>query len=423
MVDSTKMPNETKGHKGMHERRGGSMGFFRDINEVPVRGSYDVIVVGGGIGGVSAAVAARRHGCTVLIIEKGIMLGGLATAGFIAYFLPLCDGLGRKVSSGLAEELLHLSIKYGYGNVPETWLTGSPDKERRYSTIFSPPEFVYALDELVRNEKIDVLFDTLFCKAIIDEGRCSAVIVENKAGRSAYKAKVFIDATGDADLFFRAGSPCIEEKNYLAYWYYRTDLEMIKKALELKNVMHAIRLEWKGSFKEDGSYTLGKKEYRGTDPRDITRFVMDGRRLLREDIEKNKEGKGSILAIPSLAQYRRTRRIKGIYSLKERDALKFFDDSVGCVAHWLKRGIVYEIPYRTMVSKDLTNVIAAGRLVAASGDAWEVTRVIPGCAVTGHAAGTAAAIAAKKGCPVHEIPIDLLQKKLKKDGVILHHKR
>src|SRR5512145_2221418 len=100
------------------------MAFLTESNQIPIAGKYDVIVAGGGIAGVAAALAARRSGCRVLLIEKSVMLGGLATLGFIAYYLPLCDGRGKKVSGGIAEELLHLSIKYGYGDLPPEWKDG-----------------------------------------------------------------------------------------------------------------------------------------------------------------------------------------------------------------------------------------------------------------------------------------------------------
>lgn len=91
------------------------MHHFEEVRSVPIKDKYDVIVIGGGIAGVSAALAARRSGARVLIVEKSIALGGLATSGLIVFYLcALCDGYGRKIMSGIAEELLHLSIKYGY---------------------------------------------------------------------------------------------------------------------------------------------------------------------------------------------------------------------------------------------------------------------------------------------------------------------
>ena len=145
-----------------------------------------MIVVGGGIAGVAAAVAGRRNGCSVLLIEKSVVLGGLATLGFIAEYLPLCDGRGTKVTAGIAEELLHLSIKYGYGTLPPEWRDGrGVGTTKRYRTFFSPPEFIYALDELMADEGVDLLFDTVFSRPVMEGGRCEAIIVENKSGRTA----------------------------------------------------------------------------------------------------------------------------------------------------------------------------------------------------------------------------------------------
>ena len=110
------------------------MKFLNESNRVPVAGSYDVIVVGGGIAGVGAALAARRSGCRVLLVEKSIMLGGLATLGFIAIYLPLCDGRGKKVTGGIAEELLHLSIKYGVNSSGDPahkhWIPGQARNDK-----------------------------------------------------------------------------------------------------------------------------------------------------------------------------------------------------------------------------------------------------------------------------------------------------
>jgi hypothetical protein len=400
------------------------MQLISESNKVPIAGTYDVIVIGGGIAGIGAALAARRNGCKVLLIEKSIMLGGLATIGFIAYYLPLCDGLGRKVTGGIAEELLHLSIRYGYHNLDPGWKNGTgKGATERYTTIYSPPEFIYAIDELMIAEGVDLLFDTVFCKPFMKGNKCKAVIAENKSGRIAYEAKIFIDSSGDADLFYRAGAGCIEEKNYLAYWFYNTNLNMMSKAVESGNVKDAISLEWRGSFKQDGTYTLGNKNYKGTNARDITRFVLDGRRILKHEIEKNRTEKGSLLALPSMAQYRRTRRIKGAFVLKEKDALKSFVDSIGCTGHWLKPGIVYEIPYRTMFSNNYSNILAAGRIISASGDAWEAVRIIPPAALTGQAAGTAASMAIKKKCAVSDISITDLQKRLQSSGVLIHYNK
>lgn len=395
---------------------------IHESNEVPIIDTYDVIVVGGGIAAVGAALAARRQGCSVLIIEKSVMLGGLATLGFIAYYLPLCDGNGKKVSGGIAEELLHLSIKYGYGDLDPQWETDTiSDPKKRYMTKFSPPEFIYAMDELVLSEKIDVLFDTVFCKPVIENGVCQAIIVENKSGRTAYKAKMFIDSTGDGDLLARAGADFVEEENYLAYWYYCTNLEAMEKAVAAGSVKKGVLLRERGMFRKDGTYNMGEREYKGTDAKDVTRFIFNGRKIMKEQIDKNQSENGSLIAIPGMAQFRRTRSITGLHRLTEEDAMKPFDDSIGVTGHWLKPGIVYEIPYRILVNHTIGNVFASGRAVSAGGDAWEAVRVIPPAVITGQAAGTAAAIAIRKQCKTTEVSISELQAELKKADVILHY--
>ena len=89
--------------------------------ETPVREETDVLVVGGGIAGVAAALAARRAGARVLLLEKQALLGGLATNGLISWYEPLCDGQGHQLIYGLAEELLRLSFRYGDDSLPEIW--------------------------------------------------------------------------------------------------------------------------------------------------------------------------------------------------------------------------------------------------------------------------------------------------------------
>ena len=90
------------------------MSFIEEkAKQIPVYGEYDVAVVGGGIAGIAAALAASRHGAKTVLIEKQFALGGLATLGLVTIYLPICDGCGRQVSFGIAEELLKLSMKYG----------------------------------------------------------------------------------------------------------------------------------------------------------------------------------------------------------------------------------------------------------------------------------------------------------------------
>ena len=121
-------------------------------HELPVRGEYDIIVVGGGIAGCAAALAAVRMGKKTLLIEKQTVLGGLATSGHIVLYLPLCDGYGHKVIGGIAEELLWDSIRYSYGDDLENW-----QDKRRYETRFNGPTFALTLERKLLAEKVDIL--------------------------------------------------------------------------------------------------------------------------------------------------------------------------------------------------------------------------------------------------------------------------
>jgi len=105
--------------------------------EVPVVKETDVIVIGGGVAGIAAAVAAARQGVKVTLIEKSIVLGGLATSGHVCVYLPSDDGNGNKVYGGLAEELLHICIRYSQNNLPEVWKS-KPDAKN--TSWFLPAE-------------------------------------------------------------------------------------------------------------------------------------------------------------------------------------------------------------------------------------------------------------------------------------------
>ena len=119
--------------------------------KIKVESSYDVVVVGGGVAGVSAALASARHGKKVLLIEQSFMLGGLATAGLIAIYLPICDGHGKQVSFGIAEELLHLSVKNGYeGEYNSAWLGNDIEKrdKKRFQVQLNPNVYAIELEQL-----------------------------------------------------------------------------------------------------------------------------------------------------------------------------------------------------------------------------------------------------------------------------------
>ena len=133
-----------------------------------VTDSYDTVVAGGGVAGISAALAAARGGARVLLIEREYLLGGLATLGLVTVFLPLCDGMGRQVTYGIAEELLRLSVKHGFEDRDcSEWLNKDARKterpKTRFETQYNPNIFAIAAEELLKKAGVEILFGTVVC--------------------------------------------------------------------------------------------------------------------------------------------------------------------------------------------------------------------------------------------------------------------
>ncbi len=403
--------------------------------EVSKIASYDVIVAGGGVAGIAAALACTRSGCRTLLFEKSVMLGGLATLGIINYFEPLCDGHGRKIIGGLCEELLRLSIKYGYDTVPGPWRKTAegvcsninpeaeckdPANPPRYVTRFSPAIFAMYMTEYLTSEGVDILFDTLACKPVINNECCEGVTVENKSGRQFYGAKVVIDTTGDADLIYRAGIPTITGDNWFTYCGRISDLSTCDKAIEEKNIYKALKSFTIGSDLYGKGHPEGMKKFDGTDVNHINEYIRQAHKKTIEFLAPQDRTTRDVVMIPSMPQFRTTRRIVGEYELTEQDQYVHFDDSVGAICDFTKRDIVYEVPYRCLYNKCIDNMITAGRSISSSGWAWDVTRVIPPAILTGQAAGQAATVSIRTGKPLRSIPVNLLQQELADTGILIH---
>jgi len=178
--------------------------------ETPIERQCDVLVAGGGIAGVAAAIAAARNGARVILLEREFALGGLATLGLITIYLPLCDGKGKQLIYGLGEELLKLSIKHGAEkNYPAAWLDRNDPDERakmRYMTQFNPHLFAIEAEKLLCDLGVQILYGSVAVDAVTDAGFIKAVIIENKSGRSAIAVQSVIDCTGDADICKLSGA-------------------------------------------------------------------------------------------------------------------------------------------------------------------------------------------------------------------------
>ena len=388
--------------------------------KLEVSSKCDVLVCGGGIAGISAALSAARHGARVILLEREYMLGGLATLGLITIYLPLCDGEGHQVSFGIAEELLRLSIKRGIieDRYPKAWLEGGTfeeKKEKRFIVQYNAGVFAIDAEKLLVDSGVEILYGTLAAEVIKDGDKITHVIVENKSGRSAIAVKSVVDCTGDADICSLAGAECdtFKQGNILAAWYYRFCEE---NGVRLRQLGASdIPEEYKKNKTEK---LLSERRFSGIDGKELSEMVIMSHQTAIEDFEQYRKEHPFALPVtfPTIPQIRMTRRIVGKVTLDDKEPKKFEATSIGMIADWRKRGPVYELPFECLYGEKVKNLITAGRNISVTDSMWDITRVIPVCAVTGEAAGLAASMTSN----FTALDIGELQAELVKSGVKLH---
>ncbi len=389
---------------------------------------YDVVVAGAGIAGVAASIEIARSGMKAALVEKTVLVGGLATTGIVNIYLPICDGCGKQVTFGLAEELLHLCNKYGPGDVPPNWeeIDGGRAKAR-YRLTFSPAAYILALDEALAAAGVDLWLDTVVCTPIMKRDRVAGVEVENKSGRGALHAKCVIDATGDADVAHRAGAECALGENWVTIWALEASLDAAKTAVEENNGDYLLSRATLGGDNAGRGKPDGSRMYTGVNGKDVSEFIVASRKLLREryqaaQAENPQTARHNLwaLTLPSMAQFRTTRRIVGHTTMVDGQHGIHVDDSVGLVADWRKPGHVWEVPYGALLPQTVKGLLAAGRCMDSDADAWEVMRVIPAAALTGQVAGIAATLSVRHNATPDALAAADVQQELRDKGIPLH---
>lgn len=400
------------------------MGSIVFQERIPVREkSYDVIIAGGGVAGLAAALTARRAGKQALVIEKSAILGGLATLGLINLFVPMCNGRGTQIIFGLAEEFLRYSIRYGWAKIPEEWRNGAPEKptEVRYTARFSPNIFALALTEFFAVEGIDLLFDVTCSMPVMEGKHCRGVIIQGKSGREFIRGGMIVDTTGDSDLLRRAGVPTLKRGNFTVYAAKSISLESCREAVENGRIEDAVR----GCFGYDINL-YGKNQPAdiplcdGTDTDQVSHFLEINQRKLFERIKGDDPESREIVTLPGMAQLRTTCCIEGDYTLRESDAYRHFEDSIGAICDFDRRDFLYEMPYRILIRSGYDNLITAGRSASGEGYAWDVIRVIPPAIISGQAAGNAAVVALDSNCGIDKVDVAEVQKRQAEQNVMLH---
>lgn len=374
---------------------------------LPCIGDFDVVVAGGGFAGVSAALAAARNGARTCLIEKNCSLGGLGTLGLVVDYLPLCDGRGTKLIGGIAEELMLGVSRYDGSAPPQCWQPGQNTggrEQKRYMLTYQPAAMELYLEEELLQAGVTLFYDTRVCDLLRQEDRIEGLIVENKSGRAVVAGRMFVDASGDADVCNAAGETVIEsDQNVCAWWFYSRKDD--------KNILNR---------RSENFYTIseGSRTYKASSHEDVTALSIDSRKKIRQYLRESGKGEQPLL-LPSIPQFRMTRRVVGLETVGEEDDGRWMDSCIGMTGDWRKCGPRFCIPYGSICAARTKNLLVAGRCISTTQSGWDIMRVIPVCAVTGQAAGTAAAMAAKETCDTQAIDRNELQSRLIRQGVVI----
>lgn len=435
---------------------------------VPIIGDYDVVVAGGGAAGLAAAVAAARHKARVLLIEQTGCLGGLGTAGLVPCFCPFsweAPPSEKSAVQGLAMEVVRRLAKMGGTDLSE-WPSLDAEKLK------------VLYDQLAAEAGVKVRFFSLVSDVVVEKGRIKAVILESKAGRQAVTARLFIDATGDADLAARAGSPirkgdqrglmqsvtlCFTLAGVDTRTYFAAYRKRFENNRNMTNWLQGCQRRGKLPAVADCEYrmiaqkkladdTLGLNfghvfGLDGTAPDDLTRGMILGRQLAHNFVDfarQNISGmkNAHIVATGSILGVRETRRVQGRSELTLEDFrasqhgvddIAMYDYPVdvhpssgrkqdtGRTERQMESlvqpaGKSYGIHWGCLLPRKIDNLLVAGRSISADRMMQGSSRVMPAAIAMGQAAGTAAALCVRKRLPPAKLDVAELRKVLAKDG-------
>ena len=435
--------------------------------QTPVILDVDLCVLGGSCTGVFAAVRAARRGLRVALVEKQNRFGGVATCGLVCiWHNDLDDRYEEQIIGGLSLEMVDRLKRRDAVDVRER----NPDA--RY--VLNTEELTLELDELVRESGVTPFLHTYYCGASFrEDGGVEAVFVENKDGRSAIRASVFVDATGDGDLAKDCRVPfsvrpdlqppttCakiagLEDLNMRAFYNeHREEFDVPKDA------------GWSCSIPNGAPVRVHAETHVfGANVADATQFTfaeMEGRRHIRammDMVRKHMPERRARLCLYDLSSsigVRETRRFRAEHQLTETEVLhgvrfadaiangtyrvdihypeggghifRYLDGREVSIRHnerkwsrWRPEGedtaLFYQIPYRSMVRRDCPNLIMAGRMIDADPGAYGAIRVMITMNQTGEAAGEAAALA-QDGTPTWQIDPATLRERLSEGGSIM----
>ena len=420
---------------------------------IPVVANSDVVVVGGGAAGVSAAVSAARNGCSVTLVERYHHMGGMASGGMVLVLDDMVNDGAEIVTTGIVSEFVDRLSQDGSAVYPppedcvtswEMWQkwsrwgcinfhVASMPQPILHAVAFDPDAWKRVSLALVQESNVNLRLHSWFSEAIVDDNKVKGIICQTKLGRQAIMAGMVIDATGDLDLASSAGAEFINGQ-YIVTTVFRfsgvdtdeAERFQYESPEEYKKLDRRARRVIGGSW---GMWWLKTPlpgivwcncphmpGYDGLSPEDMVEAEYEGRERMMNLLafaRANLPGfqNARMLGAAEQMGIRQTRLLKGEYVVSKEDVTsrRHFEDSV-C------RGRDYYTPYRALLPKKIDNLIVAGRHYSVDSDAQKLSREIPPCMAQGEAAGIAVAIALNQGVALRDASVKDIQKQMRNQG-------
>ncbi len=423
--------------------------------EIP---KFDVAVIGGGIAGFCAAIAARRMGAKTLLVERLGFLGGAATAGSVGQFVGWETRRGRRVVRGIGDDLVDC-LKTAGGTLGHGRFTMSTG-HRMDRVEYAPEILKVVLDGMASDCGLHVLFHGQVTAVERDAAAVRQVVIDTPTAALRIAARCHVDASGDMNLLTRAGAAFLKletdeslQAATMMFAMAPVDFDRLDKVgLDSKQAIIArglqsgdlprAALHYNRVPDTDAAwFNITRVTVDPTDPFSLSAGEIEGRRqafrvarFLRENLPGC--GKARLSALAPQLGIRDSRRIVGDYVITAEDIRSgaAFDDTIACGAYPIDihpangSGLTieefgedhfYRIPYRALLPRGLKNVIAAGRGISATHDAFAALRVMPTAMAMGHAAGVAAALAAISDGDVRKVAVNALQGILSRQNAFL----